>query len=245
MNTGAVCSDAVKGSDRAVSVFFLPAPADCGPGPQRLSLARERQGGFHSMKIIAGLGNPGREYVKTRHNTGFEVIDILSEEYHFPAQTRDGKSLVAKGYIEGEKVLLMKPQTYMNLSGEAIREQVDFYKADPETDVIVICDDIDQPLGQIRVRPKGSAGGHNGLKNIILNLGTDGFTRIRVGVGAKPSPDYDLADYVLGHPTGEDRELLDSSEKRAAEAVPVILTEGVEEAMNRFNTKCGRRKSGQ
>lgn len=111
--------------------------------------------------------------------------------------------------------------------------------------MIVICDDIDQPLGQIRVRPKGSAGGHNGLKNIILNLGTDGFTRIRVGVGAKPSPDYDLADYVLGHPTGEDRELLDSSEKRAAEAVPVILTEGVEEAMNRFNTKCGRRKSGQ
>ncbi|MDY2944904.1 MAG: aminoacyl-tRNA hydrolase [Lachnospiraceae bacterium] len=197
------------------------------------------------MKIIAGLGNPGREYVKTRHNTGFEVIDILSEEYHFPAQTRDGKSLVAKGYIEGEKVLLMKPQTFMNLSGEAIREQVDFYKADPETDVIVICDDIDQPLGQIRVRPKGSAGGHNGLKNIILNLGTDGFTRIRVGVGAKPSPDYDLADYVLGHPTGEDRELLDSSEKRAAEAVPVILMEGVEEAMNRFNTKCGRRKSGQ
>jgi len=191
-------------------------------------------------KIIAGLGNPGREYEGTRHNMGFDVIDLLLDRYGFPAMTRDGKAMTAKGLIDGQRVLLMKPLTYMNLSGEAIQEAVQFYKADPEQDVIVICDDIDQPVGQLRIRPKGSAGGHNGLKNIIRCLGTEDFTRVRVGVGAKPSPDYDLADYVLGRPAGEDRDLLAEAKERAADAVGMILTQGVPEAMNQFNGKVRR-----
>lgn len=188
-------------------------------------------------KIIAGLGNPGKEYDGTRHNTGFDVIDILLDRFHFPAMAGDGRAMTSRGWIGENRVLLMKPLTYMNLSGEAIRDAVHFYKADPCSDLIVICDDIDQPVGQLRIRPQGSAGGHNGLKNIIQNLGTDGFTRIRVGVGAKPSPDSDLADYVLGHPGREELEILREAKERAADASAVILEEGVPAAMNRFNQK--------
>ncbi|MCI2049453.1 MAG: aminoacyl-tRNA hydrolase [Lachnospiraceae bacterium] len=189
------------------------------------------------MVIIAGLGNPGREYQHTRHNVGFEVADILADRSGIEIATRDGKSLIGKGQIAGRRVVLMKPMTYMNLSGEAIREQVTFYKADPSAQLIVVNDDIDLPEGQLRIRTKGSAGGHNGLKNITLNLGTDAFTRIRVGVGAKPSPDYDLADYVLGHPTGSDRKTLDEAESLAADAVEMILKMGADAAMNCFNRK--------
>ncbi len=189
------------------------------------------------LYIIAGLGNPGRQYEGTRHNAGFDVIDELADAYGIDNPGRFGKSLAAKGRIEGIPVLLMKPLTYMNLSGEAVREAVDYYKVDPETHLIVISDDIDQPVGQLRVRGKGSAGGHNGLKNIIQHLGTDAFARVRVGVGAKPSPHANLADHVLGHFQGEDKENIVIAEKRAAEAVVTLMTEGVDAAMNRFNKR--------
>ncbi len=189
------------------------------------------------LYIIAGLGNPGRQYEGTRHNVGFDVIDELADAYGIDNPSRFGKSLAAKGRIEGIPVLLMKPLTYMNLSGEAVREAVDYYKVDPETHLIVINDDIDQPVGQLRVRGKGSAGGHNGLKNIIQHLGTDAFARVRVGVGAKPSPNANLADHVLGHFQGEDKENIVIAEKRAAEAVAVLMTDGVDAAMNRFNKR--------
>ncbi len=189
------------------------------------------------LYIIAGLGNPGRQYEGTRHNVGFAVIDELADAYDINNPSRFGKSLAAKGRIEGIPVLLMKPLTYMNLSGEAVREAVDYYKVDPETHLIVISDDIDQPVGQLRVRGKGSAGGHNGLKNIIQHLGTDAFARVRVGVGAKPSPDANLADHVLGHFQGEDKENIAIAEKKAADAVKTLMTDGVDAAMNRFNKR--------
>ncbi len=189
------------------------------------------------LYIIAGLGNPGRQYEGTRHNVGFAVIDELADIYDINNPSRFGKSLAAKGRIEGIPVLLMKPLTYMNLSGEAVREAVDYYKVDPETHLIVISDDIDQPVGQLRVRGKGSAGGHNGLKNIIQHLGTDAFARVRVGVGAKPSPDANLADHVLGHFQGEDKENIAIAEKKAADAVKTLMTDGVDAAMNRFNKR--------
>jgi PTH1 family peptidyl-tRNA hydrolase len=190
-----------------------------------------------NMFIIAGLGNPGREYDGTRHNIGFDVIDVLREKYGLDTGIRFGKSVITKGIIEGQKVLLMKPLTYMNLSGVAVREVVDYYKEDPTENLIVISDDIDLPEGSLRIRKKGSGGGHNGLKNIVLNLGTDEFKRVRVGVGAKPDPDYDLADYVLGHPKGEDRKIMDEAEENAAAAVVTIMNEGADAAMNKFNTK--------
>lgn len=188
------------------------------------------------MFIICGLGNPGREYEGTRHNVGFEVIDVLRENYHLDGVSRFGKSLVSKGVIEGHRVLLMKPMTYMNLSGEAVREAVDFYKADPASELVIISDDIDLGEGRLRIRAKGSAGGHNGLKNIIRHLGTEEFCRIRVGVGAKPDSNADLADYVLGRPRGESRKILEEARERAAEAVVMLMTEGVSAAMNRYNS---------
>ncbi|MEG2871488.1 MAG: aminoacyl-tRNA hydrolase, partial [Clostridium sp.] len=149
------------------------------------------------MYIIAGLGNPGKEYEGTRHNTGFMTIDVLADRYNIDIREKAHKALIGKGVIEGQKVILVKPQTYMNLSGESIRSVMDFYKVTPEN-FIVIFDDISLEPGQLRIRKKGSAGGHNGIKNIIAQLGTQEFARIKVGVGAKP-PRMDLADYVLGH----------------------------------------------
>ena len=134
--------------------------------------------------LIAGLGNYGREYDGTRHNVGFETLDRLLSDYNMSCDERFGKSLIAKGRIGDHRVILMKPQTYMNLSGEAVREGIDYYRIDPETHLIVISDDIDLPVGKLRLRKKGSAGGHNGLKNIVLHLGTDAFQRVRVGIGA-------------------------------------------------------------
>ena len=188
------------------------------------------------MFIIAGLGNPGKEYDGTRHNVGFDVIDVLAEKHHISVNERKGRAFCGKGYIAGQTVLLVKPQTYMNLSGESIRSLVDFYKPDPEEEFLVIFDDVSLDVGQIRIRKKGSAGGHNGIKSIISHLGTQNFQRIKVGVGEKPK-EYDLADYVLGHFSKSEKEDMEEGYKQAAEAVELILAGEIEDAMNRFNKK--------
>ena len=184
--------------------------------------------------LIVGLGNPGEKYEDTRHNVGFQVIDELAERQGRPVQRLKFKALTGLLTISGEKALVMKPVTYMNLSGEAVRPAADFYKLPPER-ILVISDDVALAAGRLRIRAKGSAGGHNGLKSIIQHLGTDQFPRIRVGVGEKPHPDYDLADWVLGRPQGEDKKAIDEAVKRAADAVECILTQGLERGMGKFN----------
>lgn len=186
------------------------------------------------MYIITGLGNPGKEYEGTRHNAGFMAIDHLADKYQISMDTRKHMAYLGKGIINGQKVILAKPQTYMNLSGESIRSLVDYYKIDPEEELIVLYDDISLDPGNIRIRAKGSAGGHNGIKNIIAHLGTQEFPRIKMGVGDKP-PRMDLADYVLSRFSKEDREKMEQAFKDAAEAVEVMITEGADAAMNRFN----------
>lgn len=188
------------------------------------------------MFIIAGLGNPTKQYEGTRHNVGFDVIDTIADKYNISVTERKGRAFCGKGIIAGQKVLLVKPQTYMNLSGESIRSLVDFYKIDPETEFLVVFDDVSLDVGQLRIRKKGSAGGHNGIKSIISRLGTQNFRRIKIGVGEKPK-EYDLADYVLGHFSKDERELLQDAYKNAAEAVELILQDEIETAMNRFNKK--------
>lgn len=188
------------------------------------------------MYVIAGLGNPKREYENTRHNIGFDVIDYLADKHGIRVNEAKHKGLIGKGFIGGEKVILVKPLTYMNLSGECIREVLDYYKVDARENLIVISDDISLEPGLLRVRKKGSAGGHNGLKNIIQHLGHDQFQRIRVGVGAKPDG-YDLADYVLGHFSKEEKVLMKEAAEKACQAVEVMMTDGPDSAMNRFNTK--------
>ena len=187
------------------------------------------------MYIIAGLGNPTREYEKTRHNVGFDTIDVLADKLNTSVDEKKFKGLYGRGIIAGEKVILLKPQTFMNLSGESIREAADFYKIDPEH-IIVIYDDISLNPGQIRIRKKGSAGGHNGIKNIIAQLGTDTFQRIKVGVGEKPKG-YDLASYVLGHFHGEDLELMEEGYEKAISATEEILKGEIDAAMNEYNRK--------
>lgn len=187
------------------------------------------------MYLITGLGNPTKEYDKTRHNAGFCVIDVLADKYRIDVSEKKHRGLCGRGVIEGQKVILVKPQTYMNLSGECLREVADYYKIDPE-DIIVIYDDISLEPGQLRIRLKGSAGGHNGIKNIIAQLGTQEFPRVKVGVGAKP-PRMDLADYVLGHFSAEDQKIMDEAFKDAADAVAMMITDGAERAMNHYNTK--------
>ena len=164
------------------------------------------------------------------------MIDRIADEYNISVETRKGKALTGTGIIAGRKVLLAKPQTYMNLSGESLRALTDFYKIDVETELLVIYDDISLDVGQLRIRKKGSAGGHNGIKNIIANLGTDVFPRIKIGVGEKPKK-YDLADYVLGHFSKEDRELMEEGYDRADHAVGMILNGEIEAAMNQYNRK--------
>lgn len=188
------------------------------------------------MYIIAGLGNPTQQYDHTRHNIGFDTITYLADRYHITMNTKKFQAICGTGVIEGQKVLLLKPQTYMNLSGNSIGEAVNFYKLDPATEVIVIYDDIALEPGYIRVRKKGSAGGHNGLKNIIKMLGHDTFIRVRMGVGEKPK-NFDLADYVLGHFPAEERNIMDEAAKTAAEAIRMIITENADAAMNHFNSK--------
>lgn len=184
--------------------------------------------------LVVGLGNPGEKYENTRHNVGFLTVDELAERARVPVQKLKHRALTNTLEVGGVKVLLMKPVTYMNLSGEAVGEAARFYKLPPER-VLVISDDVSLPLGKLRIRKGGSAGGHNGLKNIILHLGTDQFPRLRVGVGEKPHPDYDMADWVLGKFTGEDKKTMDAAVKRAADAIECILAEGLDKGMNRFN----------
>lgn len=186
------------------------------------------------MYLIAGLGNPGRKYDGTKHNMGFDVITELADRYNVPSSGLSMKAMYGKAVIGGEKAILIKPLTYMNLSGEAIQEYVHYYKIDPETQLIVIYDDIDLEPGQLRIRKKGSAGGHNGMKNIIQRLGTDRFARIRVGIGAKPEH-WDLADYVLAPFPGSVRETVDASIRDAADAVEMILQGDIDKAMGKYN----------
>ncbi len=185
------------------------------------------------MYIIAGLGNPTKEYEGTRHNIGFAVIDKLSDEYNIDMNIKKHKAICGKGVIDGNKVLLVKPQTYMNLSGESIREVMEFYKEDIDN-LIVVFDDISLDVAKLRLRAKGSAGGHNGIKSIIACLGSSDFKRIKFGVGDKPSG-YDLADWVLGHFPKESQMELEEGKKKACEAVVSIMNEGITMAMNRFN----------
>ena len=188
------------------------------------------------MYIIVGLGNPKKEYDNTRHNIGFDVIDVLAETNRIGMTEKRHKAVIGKGIIAGQKVLLAKPQTYMNLSGESVRELVDYFKIDETIELIVISDDISLDVGQLRIRKKGSAGGHNGLKNIILHLGHDNFHRIKMGVGEKPK-NFDLADYVLGHFTKEERLIMDESVKDACKAIELMINDDVDAAMNLYNKK--------
>ena len=186
------------------------------------------------MYIIVGLGNPTPEYAGTRHNVGFEVINILADRFDIATDYIRHKAVCGRGVIEGNKVLLAMPQTYMNLSGESVRALVDYYKIDIPTELIVISDDINLDAGRIRIRKSGSAGGHNGLKNIISHLSTDEFIRVRVGVGDKPKG-YDLADHVLGQFTKQERELMDGAFIDAANSVVAIMNDGIDAAMNIYN----------
>ena len=188
------------------------------------------------MYIIAGLGNPDKKYEKTRHNIGFDTVDALAEKYNISITEKKHKALCGSGVIEGVKVILAKPQTYMNLSGESIAEIVNFYKLDPESEMLIIFDDISLAPGNIRVRKKGSAGGHNGIKSIISSVGTSNFMRIKVGVGEKPQG-WDLADHVLGRFSSGDRKLVDEAIEFAADAVEKIITDGPDAAMNEYNRK--------
>ena len=188
------------------------------------------------MYIIVGLGNPTSKYDGTRHNIGFKVIDEIGEKYNISIDIKKHKALIGKGVIEGEKVVLVKPQTYMNLSGESLREVVDFYKIDEEEQLIVIYDDISLDVGQLRLRKKGSAGGHNGIKSIVQHLGTQVFPRIKVGVGDKPAH-MDLADHVLGHFSKDEQPQVEEGCKNSVEAVVDILKEGMDYAMNQWNGK--------
>lgn len=185
------------------------------------------------MKIIVGLGNPTSKYEGTRHNVGFSVIYELSDTYNIKVDTNKHKALIGKGVIGGEKVILAMPMTYMNLSGESVREIIDYYKCDID-DLIVAYDDISLDVGKLRVRAKGSAGGHNGIKNIIQHMGSDAFARVKVGVGEKPKQ-MDLADYVLGRFNKDEQPVIRDSVKRAADAIYTMITEGNDAAMNKFN----------
>lgn len=189
-----------------------------------------------TMYVIVGLGNPKKEYDNTRHNIGFDVIDALADVNRIGVSEKKHKALIGKGMIAGQKVILAKPQTFMNLSGESVRELTDYYKVDETTELIVIADDISLDVGQLRIRKKGSAGGHNGLKNIILHLGHDSFQRIKIGVGEKPK-NYDLADYVLGHFSKEERTVMDESVRDACKAIEMMINDDTDGAMNIFNKK--------
>lgn len=188
------------------------------------------------MRIIVGLGNPGDKYARTRHNVGFDVVGILAEKENIPVKKIKCHALVGEGVIDGEKVVLALPQTYMNLSGQAVVDLMNWYKVSPE-DVLIIVDDIDLPMGQVRIRPHGGAGTHNGLRNIVYLTGSDRFPRIRVGVGQKPEG-WDLADWVLSkYQTEEDRKVMFDAYLYAADAARAVVTKGVDKAMNLFNKR--------
>ncbi|MBM6885932.1 aminoacyl-tRNA hydrolase [Pseudoflavonifractor phocaeensis] len=184
--------------------------------------------------LLVGLGNPGDKYDNTRHNVGFAAIDQLAEELRVPVQKLKYRALTQTVELGGAKVLLMKPITYMNLSGEAVGEAARFFKI-PADHVLVLSDDVSLPVGKLRIRKGGSAGGHNGLKSIIQHLGTDQFPRVKIGVGEKPHPDYDMADWVLGKFAGEDLKTITQAIQRAGKAAECYIHDGPDQAMNRFN----------
>ncbi|MCD8230903.1 MAG: aminoacyl-tRNA hydrolase [Clostridiales bacterium] len=188
------------------------------------------------MFLIVGLGNPTEKYEKTRHNVGFDVIDALADRYDIRVSVKKSRALCGSGVIEGQKVLLAKPQTFMNLSGDSVSRLLQFYKLDPEKELIVVFDDISLSPGNIRVRRSGSAGGHNGVRDIIAKTGSDQFARVRVGVGEKPA-DGDLVNHVLGHFSASDRRLVDEAIADAASAVSLMAAGKIDEAMNRYNRK--------
>ena len=188
------------------------------------------------MYLIAGLGNPGKQYEKTRHNMGFDAIDELVDRRQIPGGWVKFNAMYGKGVLEGEKVILAKPLSYMNLSGGPVKALADYFKVSYEQELIVIYDDIDLEPGMIRIKKQGSAGGHNGIKDLILQLGSQKFLRIKVGVGAKPKG-WDLADFVLGRFSTEERKLVDNAIERACDAVEMILKDGVDAAMNQYNRK--------
>lgn len=188
------------------------------------------------MFLIVGLGNPGDKYAHTRHNAGFDTIDLLADQYQIRIGEKKHKALMGQGVIEGQKVILAKPQTYMNLSGESVAEIINYYKMDPESEMLIIFDDISLDPGNIRIRKKGSAGGHNGIKSIIALTGTQNFMRIKVGVGMKPQG-ADLANHVMGHVSKDDLEYYDLAKKNACDAIAMILRGDIDRAMNDYNKK--------
>ena len=188
------------------------------------------------MYLIVGLGNPEPEYSRTRHNMGFDVINEIAKRQEIELSRTKFNGIYGSGIVEEEKVILLKPQTFMNLSGESIRALADYYKIDYERELIVVSDDINLPPGQIRIRKSGSAGGHNGLKDIIRQLGSENFQRIRIGVGEKPKG-YDLADYVLGHFSKEERPLMKEGLLKAVKAALMMLDDETDRAMNEYNRK--------
>lgn len=188
------------------------------------------------MYLIVGLGNPEKKYDKTKHNVGFDAIDEMIDEYDIPSSGISMKGMYGKGFIGSEKVMVMKPLTYMNLSGHAVRAFVDYYNIDVQSELIVIYDDVDMAAGQLRIRKKGSAGSHNGMKSIIQMLGSTDFTRIRVGIGPKPVK-WDLADYVLAPFSKDERVKVDGVIEDIPDIIKTIVEDGVDIAMTRYNTK--------
>ncbi|MCY6485706.1 aminoacyl-tRNA hydrolase [Clostridium aestuarii] len=184
------------------------------------------------MFLIVGLGNPGKQYDHTRHNVGFDVIDLLSKRYNIDMNRKQFKGMYGSGNIAGKKVVFLKPLTYMNLSGESVKEVIDFYKI-PNDNILIMYDDISLDIGRIRIRKKGSAGGHNGIKNIIAHLGSDVFPRVKIGVGQPITEN--LVSHVLGKFSQEDRQKLDQTFEVLEKTVETVIEEGVDEAMNRFN----------
>lgn len=184
--------------------------------------------------ILVCLGNPGDQYENTRHNVGFMTADALGERLNKPIQRLKFKALTNVVEYGGCRVLLMKPTTYMNLSGEAVREACQFYKIPPER-VLVVSDDVSLPVGKLRLRRSGTAGGHNGLRNIIAQLHSDQFPRLKIGVGQKPHPDYDMADWVLGKFSKEDQKTIDAAIERALDAIECVFSQGMDKAMSQYN----------
>ena len=190
-------------------------------------------GGSGPVTLIVGLGNPGRKYAGTRHNVGFDAVTALSDAFNIPLKTKEWKGISGRGTIAGQKVILVQPQTFMNASGECVRAYMDFYKI-PAERLLVICDDISLEPGNVRLRVKGSAGGHNGLKSIIEHIGTSVFPRLRLGVGEKPFG-WDLADHVLARFPKEQEPVMRDVMARVVEEIPVYVTEGPEAAMSKYN----------
>lgn len=188
---------------------------------------------MEDLFLVIGLGNPGSRYDNTKHNVGFETVDLLADKYNIKISKLKHKALYGDGFIENKKVVLAKPQTFMNLSGESVREMIEWYKI-PSQNIIIVYDDIDLQLGKIRVRPKGSSGTHNGMRSVLYHIQTEDFPRVRIGIG-RPPQGWELADYVLSKFGGEERKIINESITQAAEAVTAILKSGPETAMNRYN----------